>query len=145
MNYKLYAAQVMPHTGELPPAHSFVSLKPENLVLTAMKKSEDGDSLILRFYEWAGRQTQAQIAVPAGAKSATETDLMEREVEGANTTLPLSKNTFEVPVGPTPSIRCASATGREATHSGRLRNRQDTDKKSGAGQCNLSKTGTEQS
>ena len=100
LNFKLSAGQVMPHTGELPTAHSFVSVKPENLVLTAMKKSEDGDSLILRFYEWAGRQTQARIAVPDGATSAAETNLMEQEAGGTNARLPLSGNTFELSAGP---------------------------------------------
>ena len=100
LNFNLSAGQVMPHTGELPAAHSFVSVKPENLVLTAMKKSEDGDSLILRFYEWSGQQTQARIAVPAGATSAAETNLMEQQAGGTNAKLPMAGNTFELPVGP---------------------------------------------
>jgi alpha-mannosidase len=100
LNFKLTASQMMPHAGELPAAHSFVSLKPENLVLTAMKKSEDGDSLILRFYEWAGRQTQARIAVPDGATRAAEVNLMEQQVDGSKATLPLTGNALELPVGP---------------------------------------------
>jgi len=99
-NYKLNAAQVMPHTGVLPATHSFVSIKPENLVMTAMKKSEDGDGLILRFYESAGKQTQAEITLPAGATHAAETNLMEKGVEGMNATLPISNNKVELKVGP---------------------------------------------
>ena len=78
-NYRLSALQVEAHTGELPHEHSFVSIEPSNLALTAMKESEDGKSLILRFYEWAGKQTTAQISVPAGASSAVEANLMEQE------------------------------------------------------------------
>jgi alpha-mannosidase len=99
-NYKMYAGQTMAHAGELPTSHSFVSIKPDNLVMTAMKRSEDGDGLILRFYEWAGKQTQAQITLPAGATHAVETNLMEKNGEGANATLPVSNNKVELQVGP---------------------------------------------
>jgi alpha-mannosidase len=58
-------------------------------VLTALKKSEDGDSLILRFYEWAGKKTEARIAVPAGASEAVETDLMEHDLKVAGARLTL--------------------------------------------------------
>ncbi len=95
-NMPLHAIQVAAHTGELPATHSFVTVKPENLVLTAMKKSEDGNSLILRFYEWAGKQTTADIAVPTGASAATVTNLMEKP-EG--TALTVSGGHLSVPVG----------------------------------------------
>jgi alpha-mannosidase len=95
-NIPLHAMQVAAHTGELPATHSFLTVKPENLVLTAMKKSEDGNSLILRFYEWAGKQTTATITVPAGASAATVTNLMEKP-EG--NPLTLSGDHLTVPVG----------------------------------------------
>jgi len=47
-------------------------------VLTAMKKAEDGDGLILRFYEWAGEKTEARIEAPPGATAAYATNLMEK-------------------------------------------------------------------
>jgi len=96
-NQTLHAMQIDAHTGELPPTHSFVTVNPENLVLTAMKKSEDGDSLILRFYEWAGRKTTAEITVPNGATSATAANLMEH-TEGA--ALPVSGDHVSLPVNP---------------------------------------------
>jgi len=95
-NIPLHAMQVAAHTGELPSTHSFVTVEPKNLVLTAMKKSEDGNSLILRFYEWAGKQTTANITVPAGASAATVTNLMEKP-EG--TALTISGDQLSVPVG----------------------------------------------
>jgi alpha-mannosidase len=95
-NIPLRAMQVDTHTGELPATHSFVTVKPDNLVLTAMKKSEDGDSLILRFYEWAGKKTTAEITVPDGATSATVANLMEHP-EGDP--LPVSGGHLTVPVG----------------------------------------------
>ncbi|MGC1871905.1 MAG: glycoside hydrolase family 38 C-terminal domain-containing protein [Acidobacteriaceae bacterium] len=95
-NIPLHAMQVAAHTGELPATHSFVTVKPENLVLTAMKKSEDGNSLILRFYEWAGKQTTANITVPEGGSAATVTNLMEKP-EGSPLTV--SGDHLSVPVG----------------------------------------------
>jgi alpha-mannosidase len=58
--------------------HSFVGVEQGNVVLTAVKKTEDGDALLIRFYEWAGRNSEVQLSVPAGATSATLTNLMEQ-------------------------------------------------------------------
>jgi alpha-mannosidase len=96
-NYQLRAMQTDSHPGKLPPSHSFVIVRPENLVLTAMKKSEDGNSLVLRFYECAGKKTTADISVPDGASSAMAANLMEN-TEGSP--LAVSGNHVTVDVGP---------------------------------------------
>ena len=57
LNYKLRVLEVQNHSGDLPPVRSFVSVNADNVVLTAVKASEDGDDLVLRFYEWAGLKT----------------------------------------------------------------------------------------
>ena len=80
LNYKLLAMPSQKHEGSLPAEYSFVGLEPENVVLTAVKKSEDYDSLILRFYEWAGKDVDVKLHLPPGAQSASETDLMERTI-----------------------------------------------------------------
>ncbi|MGA7850978.1 MAG: alpha-mannosidase [Terriglobales bacterium] len=80
LNYKLIALQSQKHGGTLPGEHSFLSVETDNVVLTAIKKSEDDDSLVLRFYEWAGREADVKLQLPAPAQSASETDLMERSV-----------------------------------------------------------------
>jgi alpha-mannosidase len=76
-NYPLTAVTTTAHPGSLPAVYSFASAAPENIVLTAMKKAEDGNALILRAYEWEGKSTTAKFHVPPGAASATVTDLME--------------------------------------------------------------------
>jgi alpha-mannosidase len=96
-NYGLRAMQVESHTGTLSREHSFVSVAPENVVLTAIKKAEDSNSLIFRVFEWAGKQTEATFTVPPGATSATETNLMEKPVGVA---LLLSRNKVTVPIHP---------------------------------------------
>jgi alpha-mannosidase len=76
-NYPLEAVVTTAHAGSLPAEHSFASVTPENVVLTAVKKAEDADALIFRVYEWAGKAGTVEFHVPKGAKSATVTNLME--------------------------------------------------------------------
>jgi alpha-mannosidase len=42
-----------------------------------MKKTEDGDDIVMRFYEWAGKQGVATITVPPGVTGAAVTNLMK--------------------------------------------------------------------
>ena len=76
-NYPLTAMVTTAHPGSLPAQHSFASVEPENVVLTAVKKAEDAKGLIFRVYEWAGKESTVKIHVPPGATGATVTNLME--------------------------------------------------------------------
>jgi alpha-mannosidase len=76
-NYPLTAVVTTAHAGSLPAQHSFASVTPENVVLTAVKKAEDAKGLIFRVYEWAGKSSTVEFHVPAGATGATVTNLME--------------------------------------------------------------------
>ena len=77
-NYRLQAMQVQAHSGSLPAQFAYVTVKPENVVLTALKKAEDSNALIFRVYEWAGKSGDVEIHVPKGATGATVTNLMEK-------------------------------------------------------------------
>ncbi len=79
LNNPLVAVVTQPHPGTLPPAHSFIAVAPENVILTAVKKAEDSNSLLLRFYEFHGKETQVSIKLPPGATRAWQTNLMERD------------------------------------------------------------------
>ena len=96
-NYRLKAMQVEAHTGALPAEHSFAGIAEKNVVLTAMKQTEDGKGLLLRFYEWAGKSGDVTLTVPAGAESASVANLMEKP-EGSPLTVTGGKVT--VPVTP---------------------------------------------
>jgi alpha-mannosidase len=96
-NYRLTAMQVESHTGSLPAEHSYLSVAPENVVLTAVKKAEDDNGLIFHVFEWAGKQSDVTFAVPAGATAATETNLMEKAV---GTQLPLSGDKVTISIQP---------------------------------------------
>jgi alpha-mannosidase len=76
-NYPLTAVVTTAHAGSLPAEHSFASVAPENVVLTAVKKAEDANGLIFRVYEWAGKESTVEFHVPPGATGATVTNLME--------------------------------------------------------------------
>jgi alpha-mannosidase len=96
-NYKLAAMQVESHTGSLPAKYSYVSVKPENVVLTALKKAEDTNGLIFRVYESAGKTSDVAIHLPKGATGATVTNLLEKSEGSA---LTVSGDTVTVPIHP---------------------------------------------
>jgi len=96
-NYPLTAVVTTTHPGSLPATHSFASVTPENVVLTAVKKAEDAKGLIFRVYEWAGKESTAEFHVPAGATGATVTNLMETPEGGP---LPVTGDVVKVPIHP---------------------------------------------
>jgi alpha-mannosidase len=67
--------------GKLPEGKaSFCSLQPENVIVQALKRAEDGRGLIVRLREVAGKQAAARVAFPLlGDFSARATDLVERD------------------------------------------------------------------
>ena len=80
LNYKLIALPVEAHQGALGAEHSFLQVGSDNVIVTALKKAEDENALILRFYEWAGKPGDVTVRPADGVESATETDLMEKPI-----------------------------------------------------------------
>src|SRR5207248_918832 len=79
LNYKLMVVNPQSHTGDLPAAWSFVQVSPSNLVLTAVKKAEDDDGVLFRFYEFAGKAADANLKFAQPITQAFETNLMEQQ------------------------------------------------------------------
>jgi alpha-mannosidase len=96
-NYPLTAVVTTAHAGSLPAEHSFASVSPDNVVLTAVKKAEDAKGLIFRVYEWAGKDATVEFHVPPGASSATVTNLQETP-EGSP--LAVSGDLVKAPIHP---------------------------------------------
>ena len=94
LNYPLIHLIDPNHRGDLPKVHSFVSAQPENVILTVIKKAEDSDDVILRFYETSGKEAKAVIRLAETLKGARETDLMENETAE----MPVQQRTIEVPI-----------------------------------------------
>ncbi len=96
-NYKLRAMQVEAHEGEMKAEHSFVSADTDHIVVTAIKKAEDGNALIVRFYEWAGKGGNVTLTLPPGATGASVANLMEKPEGSA---LAVAREHVTVPVAP---------------------------------------------
>ncbi len=99
LNNPLTAQQVFSHTGSLPATHSFASIDNPNVTLTAVKKAEDADALIFRFYEWAGKPGDVKLHIPPGATYAIESNMMEQPLPG-DQHLPLTSDTVTLPIKP---------------------------------------------
>jgi alpha-mannosidase len=95
-NYPLVAMQVEQHEGSLPARHSFISVSPANVILTAVKKAEDSNALLFRVYESAGMRSDVTIQLPAGAISATATNLMEYPESEDKVTLTSGRASFAI-------------------------------------------------
>ena len=50
-NYNLKAMQVEAHAGNMPAEHSFLFTDSDHVVVTAVKKAEQSNALIIRFFE----------------------------------------------------------------------------------------------
>ncbi len=70
------------HEGELPAADSLAQVLTHNAILSGLKQAEDSEGTIVRLFETAGRETEAEVrlspALMAPDSPAVETDLMEQ-------------------------------------------------------------------
>jgi alpha-mannosidase len=96
-NDPMTAMEVTPHTGTRPAEASMARVESPNVVLTAVKKAEDGDALIFRMYEFAGKASEVKLHVPGGGTHAIETNLMEKPEAGR---LKMSGDTVTVAIKP---------------------------------------------
>jgi alpha-mannosidase len=98
LNYPLMAVTTGQHPGPLPAEKSFFGTTEDNVVITAIKKPADGDGLIVRFYEWAGKKGDIHLQLPQSAAAAWETNLME--VTQSPLTLDSTGNVLAIPTNP---------------------------------------------
>ena len=78
LNYPLIALRPKRTPARLPAKHAFARIEPGNVILTVMKKAEDDDGVIFRFYEFEGKTAQVKLDLPEKAARATEANLMEK-------------------------------------------------------------------
>lgn len=99
LNQPLYQTTLTPHDGSLPEEYSFVSADCPNAVITAVKKAETGNGLIVRFYEAYDRKSTVTLTVPACYTEAYLCDLMENEIRPlavCNGSVRLPVSNFEI-------------------------------------------------
>jgi alpha-mannosidase len=80
------------HGGDLPTAAAHLELTPDNVALGALKGAEEGDGIVVRIVETAGRRTDAHVELAAWGRDLT-VDLGAFEIR-----------TFLVPMDPAAAI-----------------------------------------
>ncbi len=98
LNTPLVVRSAAGHPGTFPRSWSFVSLGPTNCVLSVVKRAEDGQGLIIRFYESAGKECRAQLSFATPVARGTATNLVEEPLE--NGAISASGRRVLVPVKP---------------------------------------------
>ncbi|MCI0493849.1 glycosyl hydrolase-related protein, partial [candidate division KSB1 bacterium] len=112
LNQPLIPVATDQHQGHFPLSRSFVSCSKENVLITAFKKCEDDNSLILRCYETQGKSSDATFQFSFNILHIRETDLLERDLE--NSSFEIKNNCFQIEIRPF-EIRTFRIT-REAFH-----------------------------
>jgi alpha-mannosidase len=92
LNAPLQAVHITSSTGDWPSSQHFAKLQGSGLRLSALKKSEDGNQIILRVYEAHGGRGTATLETKFGRSQAVMTNLLEEETE----TLEISDGTLEI-------------------------------------------------
>ena len=98
LNYPLLPVEVQPHAGSWPQKRSFAAVEPDNVIVTALKKAEDSDDLVFRFYEFEGKATDVKLHLAEAAASAAETNLMEKHEKAL--TPAQNGRELSIPTGP---------------------------------------------
>ena len=88
------------HTGPLPCRGQFLKVEPDSVILSAVKKAEDGDALVVRLVNPTDESVTANLELNADlvgkAVAVREVDLLERPV--ASSSASASQNTVNVAV-----------------------------------------------
>jgi alpha-mannosidase len=83
-------------TGDLPEQQSFLDVSAANVVVTILKKAEDGRGLLLRCYETDGRDTRVTLRGPKGLVGAMSTDILEEDQKPIRVN---ADGSIDIPVG----------------------------------------------
>jgi alpha-mannosidase len=70
--------------GSLPSDKSFVEVLTPNVFVSAIKKAEDSNAIVIRMFEAAGKKTTAKIKINGLVKKgaeAVEADILERPIK----------------------------------------------------------------
>jgi alpha-mannosidase len=94
-NYPLLAHVEKNHIGSFPKEKSFLSVKGDNIILTTMKKPEEGKGIIIRFYEIHGIEGEAEIEFQSVLSKVRETDLLENNIKE----IPTEGKTIKISIG----------------------------------------------
>jgi alpha-mannosidase len=74
----LQPAQAGPHGGDLPKRHSFLQIEPANLVLSAVKRSESGQGLVVRVFNPTSQAIEGNLTFFKPIRTAHMINLEEK-------------------------------------------------------------------
>ena len=86
LNYPLPAVLVNSKKGELAESCSFIDVNSNSVILDTVKKAEDSEQLILRFYEYGNQRDRVEVKLAGKIKTVSECNLMEEEIAPLETT-----------------------------------------------------------
>lgn len=92
-NIPLYPLQTSAHDGDLPTQYSFLETSHTELIVSAIKKAEDSDMLVVRFYNTTDAEIKKAWIKVNGAKSAKLLNMNEEvigDVQFSNSTASLN-------------------------------------------------------
>ncbi len=95
-NEPIYALRTGSHKGSLSKSYSFVQIDADNVILNALKKSEDDNDWIVRVYETAGQSTSVNVTFDRQVSAAQEVNLIEDPIGDVKTI----KNGFTFDIKP---------------------------------------------
>ena len=99
LNMPLRIDAIDAHTGTLAASASLLRIDTPNIVLDALKKAEDSDDLILRFYDASGAGARATITIGPHISAACTVNLLEEDAQTVaitDNTVVLDFHPFEV-------------------------------------------------
>lgn len=99
LNAPLLALTVEPSKGSLPQCKSFISADARNVVLETVKRAENENAVILRFYECHNSRSKVNVKLGLPFKKITECSLMEddfAEVSPAESGFSFEIKPFEI-------------------------------------------------
>lgn len=79
-NLDLDAMQI-PKGVKLPLKRSFLKIDPDSVILSALKRAEKADGVILRFYETKGEETDTEVTLFREPKEVKVVNMLEEEDE----------------------------------------------------------------
>lgn len=98
LNQPLVGFVCKKHDGALGKEVAFVSQNTDAISIKALKKAEDTDELIVRVYEWTGKDQQdVQLTFPADVVSVREVNALEDDVDGDGVSI--EGRTISFPIG----------------------------------------------
>jgi alpha-mannosidase len=100
LNHPLLPVATDVHKGLLAPTGQFIDIQPQGIVLSAVKKAQDEQAIIIRLYNPTGEEITAKVSLAADllgqVTEAIEVDLMEHPTE--NSSARTTANGFSVNV-----------------------------------------------